>query len=127
MLIPARAGGRLWTVDNARFIKGEPGIGLEAADFLVKRNVMIVGSENWAVEVRQDPDNTLFLPVHGFLLNPNGVYLIETHLDPRSIGPRQGDRIRLHGPAAQAAWRDGIERGADRHTVADASVSLRVL
>jgi len=24
--------GRLWTVDNARFIKGEPGIGLEAAD-----------------------------------------------------------------------------------------------
>jgi kynurenine formamidase len=32
--------GRLWMVDNARFIKGEPGIGLEAAEFLVKRNVM---------------------------------------------------------------------------------------
>ncbi|HEY1543242.1 MAG TPA: cyclase family protein [Xanthobacteraceae bacterium] len=69
--------GRLWTVDNARFIKGEPGIGLEAADFLVKRNVMIVGSDNWAVEVRPYPDKTLFLPVHGFLLNVNGVYLIE--------------------------------------------------
>ncbi len=69
--------GRLWAVDNARFIKGEPGIGLEAADFLVKRNVMIVGSDNWAVEVRPYPDKTLFLPVHGFLLNANGVYLIE--------------------------------------------------
>src|SRR5690242_4443805 len=69
--------GRLWTVDNARFIKGEPGIGLEAADFLVKRNVMIVGSDNWAVEVRPYPDKGLFLPVHGFLLNVNGVYLIE--------------------------------------------------
>jgi len=69
--------GRLWTVDNARFIKGEPGIGLEAADFLAKRNVMIVGSDNWAVEVRPYPDKGLFLPVHGFLLNVNGIYLIE--------------------------------------------------
>jgi len=67
--------GRLWTVDNARFIKGEPGIGLEAAEFLVKRNVMMVGSDNWAVEVRPYPDKGLFLPVHGFLLNVN--YLIE--------------------------------------------------
>ena len=69
--------GRLWTVDNARFIKGEPGIGLEAAEFLVKHNVMIVGSDNWAVEVRPYPDKGLFLPVHGFLLNVNGVYLVE--------------------------------------------------
>ena len=69
--------GRLWTVDNARFIKGEPGIGLEAAEFLVKRNVMIVGSDNWAVEVRPYPDRGLFLPVHGYLLNVNGIYLVE--------------------------------------------------
>jgi kynurenine formamidase len=69
--------GRLWTVDNARFIKGEPGIGLEAAEFLVKRNVMIVGSDNWAVEVRPYPDKDLFLPVHGYLLNVNGIYLVE--------------------------------------------------
>ncbi len=69
--------GRLWTVDNARFIKGEPGIGLEAAEFLVKRNVMMVGSDNWAVEVRPYPDRGLFLPVHGYLLNVNGIYLIE--------------------------------------------------
>jgi kynurenine formamidase len=69
--------GRLWTVDNARFIRGEPGIGLEAADFLVKRNVMIVGADNWAVEVRPYPDKGLFLPVHGYLLNVNGIYLIE--------------------------------------------------
>jgi len=69
--------GRLWAKDNARFIKGEPGIGLEVAEFLVKRNVMIVGSDNWAVEVRPYPDKDLFLPVHGFLLAVNGIYLIE--------------------------------------------------
>ncbi len=69
--------GRLWGIENARFMKGEPGIGLDAADFLAKRNVMIVGSDNWAVEVRPYPDKGLFLPVHGFLLNVNGIYLIE--------------------------------------------------
>jgi kynurenine formamidase len=77
--------GRLWTVDNARFIKGEPGIGLEAAEFLVKRNVMMVGSDNWAVEVRPYPDKGLFLPVHGYLLNVNGIYLIE-NLDLEALG-----------------------------------------
>jgi kynurenine formamidase len=69
--------GRLWGRENDRFIKGEPGIGLEVADFLVKRNVMIVGADNWAVEVRPYPDKGLSLPVHGFLLTVNGTYLIE--------------------------------------------------
>lgn len=69
--------GRLYGVDNARFIKGEPGIGLDAADFLIKRQVMIVGSDNWAVEVRPYPDKDLFLPVHGLMLAVNGIYLVE--------------------------------------------------
>jgi kynurenine formamidase len=84
--------GRLWTVDNARFIKGEPGIGLEAAEFLVKRNVMIVGSDNWAVEVRPYPDKGLFLPVHGYLLNVNGIYLIE-NLDLEALARDKADEF----------------------------------
>jgi kynurenine formamidase len=84
--------GRLWTVDNARFIKGEPGIGLEAAEFLVKRNVMIIGSDNWAVEVRPYPDKGLFLPVHGYLLNVNGIYLIE-NLDLEALARDKADEF----------------------------------
>ena len=84
--------GRLWTVDNARFIKGEPGIGLEAAEFLVKRNVMMVGSDNWAVEVRPYPDRGLFLPVHGYLLNVNGIYLIE-NLDLEALARDKADEF----------------------------------
>ena len=77
--------GRLWTIDNARFIKGEPGIGLDAAEFLARRNVMIVGADNWAVEVRPNPDKGLFLPVLGYLFNVNGIYLIE-NLDLEELG-----------------------------------------
>jgi len=69
--------GRLYAVDNARFMKGEPGIGVAAAEFLARRNVMMVGSDNWAVEVRPNPDPELVLPVHGFLLTVNGIFLVE--------------------------------------------------
>ena len=69
--------GRLWRVDNARFMKGEPGIGLAAAEFLARKNVMMVGSDNWAVEVRPYPDKGLFLPVHGLMLTVHGIYLLE--------------------------------------------------
>jgi kynurenine formamidase len=69
--------GRLYAVDNARFMKGEPGIGVAAAEFLARRNVMMVGSDNWAVEVRPNPDPGLMLPVHGFMLTVNGIFLVE--------------------------------------------------
>jgi kynurenine formamidase len=69
--------GQLYAVDNARFMKGEPGIGVAAAEFLARRNVMLVGSDNWAVEVRPNPDPDLFLPVHGFMLTVNGIFVVE--------------------------------------------------
>ena len=69
--------GRLYAVDNERFMKGEPGIGIAAAEFLAGRNVMMVGSDNWAVEIRPNPDRDLFLPVHGLMLTVNGIFLVE--------------------------------------------------
>jgi len=69
--------GRHYGVNNALFMSGEPGIGIAAAEWLVKRNIMMVGSDNWAVEIRPYPDKGLFLPVHGFMLVVNGVFLLE--------------------------------------------------
>jgi len=69
--------GRHFGVDNALFMSGEPGIGIPAAEWLAKRNVMMVGSDNWAVEIRPYPDKGLFLPVHGFMLVVNGIFLLE--------------------------------------------------
>ena len=69
--------GKLYGVNNARFMAGEPGIGIAAAEWFAKKNVMLVGSDNWAVEVRPYPDKDLFLPVHGYMLAVNGIFLLE--------------------------------------------------
>jgi kynurenine formamidase len=69
--------GKLYGFDNTRFMAGEPGIGIGAAEWFAKKNVMMVGSDNWAVEVRPYPDKDLFLPVHGYMLAVNGIFLLE--------------------------------------------------
>src|SRR5260370_15857803 len=50
--------GFWWKRDNKKFQEGEPGIGLTAGKWLSERNVTLVGSDNWAVDVAppQDPD-----------------------------------------------------------------------
>ena len=44
---------KLWGKDNARYVKSCPGIGVAAAEWLAKQDPMIVGSDNWPVEVAQ--------------------------------------------------------------------------
>ena len=60
----------------------EPGIDVEAALWLVAREVAIVGADNFAVEVLPFPEGTVF-PVHQRLIRDFGVQLIEgLMLDP---------------------------------------------
>ena len=60
----------------------EPGIDVEAALWLVARDVAIVGADNFAVEVLPFPEGTVF-PVHQRLIRDFGVQLIEgLMLDP---------------------------------------------
>ncbi|MES1255740.1 MAG: cyclase family protein [Acidobacteriota bacterium] len=70
--------GALWNKDNVRYMATEPGIGVGAAEWLVKQNPMVVGSDNWGVEVVHNPDPTLNEPVHQIMLTVNGVTLIES-------------------------------------------------
>jgi kynurenine formamidase len=69
--------GGLWMKDNARFIENAPGIGLAAAQFLVAKEVVVVGSDTWGVEVMPNPDSSLSAPVHQLLIARNGIYLHE--------------------------------------------------
>lgn len=69
----------LWIVDNDRFNSGEPGIGFEVGDFLVEKEVVLVGADTWAVEVVPNPErpNSVF-PVHQLFITDNGVFLHES-------------------------------------------------
>jgi len=69
--------GRLYGKDNARFVKSTPGVGTAAAEWLVKQDPLLVGSDNWPVEVAPNPDKELSLPGHQIFLVVNGVHILE--------------------------------------------------
>lgn len=70
--------GKLWGTDNRRYLATNPGIGLGAAEWLIRQNPMMVGSDNWGVEVVHNPDPALNEPVHQLMLVVHGVHLLES-------------------------------------------------
>jgi kynurenine formamidase len=68
---------RLWGKDNARYVRTDPGIGIGASEWLVKQDPMVIGSDNWSVEVVPNPDKDSSQPVHQLLLIVHGILLME--------------------------------------------------
>lgn len=69
--------GKLWAKDNVRYGKSSPGIGVKAAEWLVRQDPMLVGADNWPVEVAPNPDPQISLPVHQIMLVVNGIHVLE--------------------------------------------------
>lgn len=69
--------GALWGVDNAKFNSGTPGLSIPAGDWVVQRKVVMVGTDNWAVEAIPSPDPRWFAPNHQKFLVENGIYIME--------------------------------------------------
>ncbi len=69
--------GSLWMKDNARYTGAQPGIGLAAGQFLVGREIVMVGSDNLGIEVVPNADASLAFPVHQLLVTQNGIYNLE--------------------------------------------------
>lgn len=63
--------------DPATFSEGEPGIGLEAARFLVSLGVVAVGADTWGVEVIPFEEGAGVYEVHQTLIARNGVLILE--------------------------------------------------
>ena len=75
--------------DGARFMKGEPGVGIEGARYLASMGVVAVGSDSFGVEVIPFENEGQFFPVHQELLTKRGVYLLE-NMDTRELAKDQG-------------------------------------
>jgi kynurenine formamidase len=69
--------GLLYGKDNGRYVKTCPGLGLAAIDWLAKQDPMLIGADNWPVEVAPNPDPKLSLPGHQLALVVNGLHLLE--------------------------------------------------
>jgi kynurenine formamidase len=68
---------KLYGKDNAKYVKTCPGIGVKAAQFLISKDPMMIGADNWPVEVAPNPDPQVSLPIHQLALVVNGVHLLE--------------------------------------------------
>jgi kynurenine formamidase len=68
---------KLWAKDNPRHVKSCPGLGVKAAQWLLAKSPILLGADNWPVEVAPNPDPTISLPVHQLALVVNGVHLLE--------------------------------------------------
>src|SRR5687768_9497906 len=69
--------GRLYGKDNGRYVKTCPGVGVAASEWLAKQDPILVGADNWPVEVSPNPDKQLSLPGHQIFLVVNGIHLLE--------------------------------------------------
>jgi kynurenine formamidase len=70
--------------DKAKFMAGEPGLGVGGARYLAELGAVAVGADNWALEVLPSEDAAQVFPVHSELLAKNGVYILE-NMDTRAL------------------------------------------
>jgi len=69
--------GQLWMVDNEEYNRGEPGIGIEAANWLADQKIIMTGADTFAVEVLPGEDPNISFPVHRELIGKRGIYNLE--------------------------------------------------
>jgi kynurenine formamidase len=62
---------------NAEYNAGEPGIGKDAAKWLIDQKIVAVGNDTWGVEVIPGEDPKEAFIVHNMLLTDNGIHIIE--------------------------------------------------
>jgi len=108
--------GKLYGKDNARFVKSTPGVGVAAAEWLAKQDPLLVGSDNWPVEVAPNPDKDLSLPVHQIFLVVNGIHILE-NLKLDELAAKRVYEFRVHHAAPQDLRRIGFERRPCGHTL----------
>ena len=75
--------------DAARFMKGEPGVGIEGARYLAEIGVIAVGADTFGVEVIPFETEGQVFPVHQELITKKGIYLLE-NMDTRALAKDEG-------------------------------------
>jgi kynurenine formamidase len=66
-----------YPAQNAVYNSGEPGLGKEAANWLVSQKIVAVGNDTWGVEVIPGEDPKEAFIVHNILLTDAGIHIME--------------------------------------------------
>jgi kynurenine formamidase len=73
--------------EDKRYATGEPGLGMDGAQYLISKGVVAVGADTWAVEAIPFESPNIF-PVHQELITKNGTYILEN----MNTGPLAADK-----------------------------------
>jgi len=74
-----------WITNNAKYNEGCPGIGLEVAKWIAQKQLCVVGSDNWPVEVVPSENDKRPFICHQELITKNGIFLHE-NMDLSELG-----------------------------------------
>jgi len=91
--------GQLWMKNNDRYNSGEPGIGMEVAEWVVQKDLALTGADTWAVEVVPNPDKNLAFPVHGHLIAKHGILNHENLVFDELIADKKYQFVYIFSPA----------------------------
>ncbi|WP_162685568.1 cyclase family protein [Roseovarius amoyensis] len=69
--------GQHWIADNDTYLSGSPGLGHEAAQWLVEQDVALIGIDSWNVEALTPDAPAGAQPVHVRLITDSGVFVHE--------------------------------------------------
>ena len=68
--------GQHWK-DPAKYGAGCPGPGAEVAEYLVEKNISMIGGDTWPVEAIPSEDDAYFAQVHLYMQTVHGIWFIE--------------------------------------------------
>ena len=90
--------------DNERYNGSEPGIGMEAGKYLVEKQIVMAGADNWAIEVIPNPDDSIFAPVHQLFIAKNGIYNIENLITAELAADKVYEFAFIFSPSETEGW-----------------------
>ncbi|MCA6109726.1 cyclase family protein [Bradyrhizobium cenepequi] len=91
--------------DDKRYSAGEPGLGVEGANYLTGKGVVAIGADTWGLEVLPFESKNVF-EVHQILLAKNGTYILE-NMDTAELARDKGYEFLF--VLGQPRWRGGVQ------------------
>jgi kynurenine formamidase len=85
--------------DNKRYNAGEPGLGVEGANYLASLGVAMVGADTWGLEALPFPQGTGVFEVHQILIPMNGIYILENMDTQEMVKDKAWEFLFTLGPA----------------------------
>jgi kynurenine formamidase len=87
------------TSDPKAFMAGEPGLGKEGAQYLVSKEVLAIGADQWALEVIPFEKDVGVFEVHQILLPRSGVFILENMNTAPLVADKAWEFMFVLGPA----------------------------